>query len=96
MDEALEASSQRIRHHLRRPLAGRGDLLDETAGNTLDETDPPGVPAQVRVSGRPAGQFRTNQASFVEVAAALSRVMVMVDAPGFVTALETEFPAEAC
>ena len=40
MDDAMEASSQRIRHHLRRPLAGRRDLLNETAGNTLNETDP--------------------------------------------------------
>jgi len=29
MDYALEARSQRIRHHLRRPLAGRGDLPNE-------------------------------------------------------------------
>ncbi len=31
---------KRIRHHLRRPLAGRRNLLDETLGNTLNETDP--------------------------------------------------------
>ena len=29
MDDALEAGSQRVRHHLRRPLAGSGDQLDE-------------------------------------------------------------------
>jgi len=39
MDDALEACSQRIRHHLHRPLAGRKDLLNETAGNTVNETD---------------------------------------------------------
>ena len=40
MDHALEASTQRIRHHLRRPLAGSRDLLMKTAGNTVSETDP--------------------------------------------------------
>jgi hypothetical protein len=29
MDDALEARSQRVRHHLPRPLAGRGNLLNE-------------------------------------------------------------------
>ena len=40
MDHALETSSQRIRHHLRRPLAGSRDVLMKTAGNTVSETDP--------------------------------------------------------
>jgi hypothetical protein len=40
MDDALEARSQRIRHYLRRPLASRGDLLNENARNTVTETDP--------------------------------------------------------
>lgn len=31
MDYALEASPQRLRHHLRRPLAGSRDLLAATA-----------------------------------------------------------------
>lgn len=29
MDDALEARFERLRHHLRRPLAGRGNLLNE-------------------------------------------------------------------
>jgi hypothetical protein len=40
MDHALEASTQRMRHHLRRPLAGSRDLRMKTAGNTVSETDP--------------------------------------------------------
>ena len=40
MDDALEASPQRVRHHLRRPVPGRRDLLTKTAGNTVSETDP--------------------------------------------------------
>ncbi len=40
MNDVLEASSQRLCHHLRKPLAGRGDLLNETAGNTVTETVP--------------------------------------------------------
>jgi len=38
MDNALEASTQRVRHHLRRPLAGSRNLLMKTAGNTVGET----------------------------------------------------------
>jgi hypothetical protein len=40
MDNALEASPQRVRHHLRRPLAGSRNQLMKTAGNTLNETVP--------------------------------------------------------
>ena len=40
MDSALEASPQRVRHHLPRPLAGSRNLLMKTAGNTLTETVP--------------------------------------------------------
>ena len=40
MDDALEARSQRLCHHLQRPLAGRRNLLNENAGNTVNETVP--------------------------------------------------------
>src|SRR6202012_1031690 len=40
MDHAVEARSQRVRDHLRRPIPGRRGLLMETAGNTVSEIDP--------------------------------------------------------
>jgi len=40
MEHALEASTQRVRDHLRRPLAGSRNLLMEAAGNTVNETVP--------------------------------------------------------
>jgi hypothetical protein len=40
MDGALEASSQRVRRHLRRPLASSRNLLMKTARNTVAVTDP--------------------------------------------------------
>jgi hypothetical protein len=40
MDDAVEASSQRVRSHLRRPLTGSRNLLMQTAGNTVTETHP--------------------------------------------------------
>ena len=40
MDDALEASPQRVLDHLRRPLPGRRDLLTNNAGNTVSETVP--------------------------------------------------------
>jgi hypothetical protein len=36
----VEAGPERIRHHLRRPVPGRPDLLTMTAGNTVSEIDP--------------------------------------------------------
>ena len=42
MDNALETSTQRVRHHLRRPLAGSRNLLMKNAGNTVPVTDPTG------------------------------------------------------
>jgi len=43
----VEASPQRVRHHLRRPLAGSRNLLMTTAGNTLSETVPMGMALSV-------------------------------------------------
>jgi hypothetical protein len=40
MGGALEASSGRIRYHLRRPIPGRGKLLNENARNTVNEIVP--------------------------------------------------------
>ena len=40
MDDEVEASAQRLRDHLRRPLAGRRNVLVKTAGNTVSETVP--------------------------------------------------------
>src|SRR5215212_2588437 len=40
MDHEMEAGAQRVRHHLRRPLAGSRNLLMKTAGNTVAVTDP--------------------------------------------------------
>jgi transposase-like protein len=45
MDHALEASAQRVRHHLRRPLAGSRNLLMKTAGNTVNPVFDSGGPA---------------------------------------------------
>ena len=42
MDDEVEASTERVRHHLRRPLAGSRNLLMKTAENTLPVTDPAG------------------------------------------------------
>ncbi len=57
MDNAMEARSQRIRHNLRRPLAGRGDLLNETAGNTVPETVPWPEERVVGVVGESEGDY---------------------------------------
>jgi hypothetical protein len=40
MDHEVEASAERVRHHLRRPLAGSRNLLMNTAGDTVPVTDP--------------------------------------------------------
>jgi hypothetical protein len=40
MDHEVETSAERVRYHLRRPLAASRNLLMETAGNTLPVTVP--------------------------------------------------------
>ena len=40
MGNAVETSSQRIRNHLRAPIPGRGELLNENARNTVNEIVP--------------------------------------------------------
>ena len=37
MDDAVEASAERVRNHLRRPIPGSRNLLMNTAGNTVNE-----------------------------------------------------------
>ncbi len=50
MDNAVEASAQRVRDHIRRPIPGSRNLLMETAGNT-DDTDKEIVPTIRRHRG---------------------------------------------
>jgi hypothetical protein len=40
MGDALEAGTQRVLDHLRRPVPGRRDLLTNNAGNTVNEIVP--------------------------------------------------------
>jgi hypothetical protein len=40
MDDAVEASTQRVHHHLRRPIPGSPKPTDNTAGNTASAIDP--------------------------------------------------------
>lgn len=43
MDNEVEARSERACDHVRRSLAGIGNLLRETGRNTLNEIDPVSV-----------------------------------------------------
>jgi hypothetical protein len=45
MDDTMEARIERVRHHLRRPLAGRRQPIMKTASYTLNEI----VPIQRRI-----------------------------------------------
>jgi hypothetical protein len=40
MDDTMEARIERVRHHLRRPLAGRRQPIMKTASYTLNEIVP--------------------------------------------------------
>ncbi|HEX6443950.1 MAG TPA: hypothetical protein VF053_02600, partial [Streptosporangiales bacterium] len=62
MVDALEAGVERVLHHLRGPLPGRGDLLTEHAGNTVSEIDPPPAvhgfrPLVVSAGGQPIARW---------------------------------------
>src|SRR3712207_257747 len=56
MDNTLETSTERLRHHLRRPLAGSRNLLMKTAENTVPVTDPSGWPVRPGDSTGGAGR----------------------------------------
>jgi hypothetical protein len=47
MDRTVEATTQRVRHHLRRTLAGT-NLLIKNAGNTVSDTAPIWAGRQIR------------------------------------------------
>jgi hypothetical protein len=52
MGGAPEASSGRNRYHLRRPIPGRGKLLNENARNTVNEIVPVRTSLKTRFEGR--------------------------------------------
>ena len=58
MDHAVEASTQRVRDHLRRPLAGSRNLLTTTDGNCLA----PGL-MEVRIPRKDASYGSTTEVS---------------------------------
>ena len=57
MDHAVEASPQRVRDHLRRPLAGSRNLLTENARNTENETVPTPDACRPSANASPVGRL---------------------------------------
>ena len=57
MDNAPEASSQRIRYHLRRPIPERCELINENARNTVNEIVPAATSGSVLRKILPVGRY---------------------------------------
>lgn len=75
MDHEVETSAERVRHHLRRPLAGSRNLLMTTAGNTVPVTDP-------RRKEQPQGGAKSSQHSGAKSTCHSQRAMYGALVPG--------------